>query len=56
MCRSAMLWLIGTGIVLSVWGICSIVGTERTRLIQKMQHEWRQAQALAAKHAAEASR
>jgi len=51
-----MAWMIGTGIVLCAWGILSAVGAERTRLIQKMQQDWRQEQAQAAKRAGESAK
>ncbi len=51
-----MAWMIGTGIVLCAWGLLSVVGAERTRLIQKMQRDWQQEQAQLAKRAAESSR
>jgi hypothetical protein len=51
-----MTWFIGLGIVLCAWGFLTVLGSERTRLIQKMQQDWRREQILAAKQAADASK
>jgi len=51
-----MTWMIGIAILLCAWGILSVLGAERTRMMHKMQQDWRQQQALAARRAADASK
>ncbi|MCC7352059.1 MAG: hypothetical protein IT446_15980 [Phycisphaerales bacterium] len=51
-----MSWIIGIGLLLCAWGILTVLGSERTRLIQKMQQKLRLEQALAAKQAADAAK
>lgn len=56
MCQSAMTWMIGIGIVLCAWGILSVVGAERTRMIRKMHRDWQIEQAQLARRSGEAPR